>query len=312
MTISGTRAPEAERPRHSCAFPTSDEQLWEMTAAWIAEGLAGGERVTYFEDGTADAVLERLVDDGVSVDQALDGGRLEVVGAAGTRAMLESPVSRVRDLVRERIAGAVSAGHAGWRTTGQLHHAISAGRSLPEFDRALDDALLGQPARALCLYDRHRHPEDVVLALRAVHPYEVRVGAVYDDGLLRVTRVGLGVLRFAGEADHCNHGTIDRLLHATFDEVLRARGGPDEIVADLSSLRFLDVAGAASLVAIADRLPNSHRLVLRGVRPRLQRVLDRCGAPFSPRLDVVPRARPKPPRRRVGTGEQADGEGDRG
>ncbi|MGD9528037.1 MEDS domain-containing protein [Pseudonocardia sp.] len=311
MTISGTRTPVAERPRHSCAFPVSDEQLWEMTAAWIADGLSSGERVTYFEDGTAGAVLDRLADDGVCVDDVLDEGRLEVVGSARTRAMLEGSLKDVREVVRARIAAAVAAGHAGWRTTGQLSHALSVGRSLPDFDAALDDALLGQPARALCLYDRYRHPEDVVVALRAVHPYEVRIGAVYDDGLLRVTRVGLGRLRFAGEADHSNHGTIDRLLHTAFDEVLRASGGPDEIVADLSSLRFLDVAGAASLVGIADRLPGTHRLVLHGVRPPLQRVLDRCGAPFSPRLDVVPRERPRSERRRAGTGEERVREGER-
>lgn len=291
MTTSATSTTSRARvPRHSCAFPVSDEQLWEMTAAWIAAGLACDERVTYFEDGTAASVLERLEDDGVAVESELAAGRLEVVGAPGTRAMLEAPVREIRDVVHSRVALAVAAGHAGWRTTGQLHHALTAGRSLPEFDTALDDALLDQPARALCLYDRNRYPEDVVVALRAVHPHELRVGSVYDDGLLRVTRTGTGRLRLAGEADYSNHGTIDRLLAAAMDEVLRARGGPTEIVADLASLRFLDVAGAASLVGTADRMPGSHRLVLRGVRPPVQRVLDRCGAPFSPQLDVLPRS----------------------
>jgi hypothetical protein len=29
---------------HACAVPGSDEQLWEMTARFIGDGLAAGER----------------------------------------------------------------------------------------------------------------------------------------------------------------------------------------------------------------------------------------------------------------------------
>jgi len=34
---------------------------------------------------------------------------------------------------------------------------------------------------------------------------------------------------------------------------------------------------------------DTHRLVLVGARPGVHRVLDRCGAPFAPQLEVVPR-----------------------
>jgi hypothetical protein len=54
----------------------------------------------------------------------------------------------------------------------------------------------------------------------------------------------------------------------------------------MSSLRFLDVAGAVGLVHAAEEFPDAHRLILTGVRPRVQRVLDRCGAPFATQLVV--------------------------
>ena len=81
---------------HACAVPGSDEQLWEMTARFLGDGLAAGERVIYHADGTADAVLERLVDDRVPVDRLLADGQLTVVDAEGTRAALRRPCARPR------------------------------------------------------------------------------------------------------------------------------------------------------------------------------------------------------------------------
>jgi anti-anti-sigma regulatory factor len=293
MVSSGgsmTTSAGAPPPRHSCATPSSDEQLWELSSGWIAEGLAANERVTYFEDGTADAVLERLVDDHVPVHGALACGQLEIVSAAGTRALLSGPLEAGRALVRTCIEAALAAGYAGWRMTGQMDHGLRVrdGTGLRHYDAALDEELTGRPARALCLYDRTRYPESTVREMRAVHRHEVITPSAYDDGLLRITRGGPGRARLAGEADHSNHGMIERLLTTVLDEALRSPTGPATVTLDLSSLRFFDVATAAALVHAADRFPSSHRLVLHGVRPPVLRVLDRCGSPFAPQLDVVP------------------------
>lgn len=110
--------------------------------------------------------------------------------------------------------------------------------------------------------------------------------AIYDDTLLRITSTGPGGARLAGEVDHSNRERIRRLLATTLDHALRSHSGPTDITLDLSSLRFLDVAGAVSLVHAAEEFPSSHRLVLTGVRPRVARVLDRCGAPFAAQLEL--------------------------
>ena len=62
---------------------------------------------------------------------------------------------------------------------------------------------------------------------------------------------------------------------------------PAALELDLSSLRFLDVAGAVGLVHAAEEFPEAHRLSLTGVRPGVLRALDRCGAPFAAQLDVT-------------------------
>ena len=117
---------------------------------------------------------------------------------------------------------------------------------------------------------------------------ELVTPAVYDDTLLRVTSTGPSGLRLAGEVDHSNRPEIRRVLAAALDDALRSHSAPTDITVDITSLRCLDVGGAVSLVHTAEEFPETHRLVVVGARPRVVRVLDRCGAPFAPRLEVRP------------------------
>ena len=289
---------------HACAVPGSDEQLWEMTAAFLAAGLHAGEQVVYFDDGTAEAVLERLVDDRVPVDRPLHDGQLTVVDVAETRRVLRGPVGDAAVALARRIDGAVTAGYPAFRMTGQWSSGLARtdGVQLAEYDTAFDAVLAGRPAHVLCLYDRRRFPDDTITQLRALHEVELDAPALYDDNLLRVTRARPFRLRLAGEVDHSNRPMVTRLVASTLDEALRSHESPAVLELDLSSLRFLDVAGAVALVHAAEEFPQSHRLALSGVRPGVQRVLDRCGAPFAAQLDVIAHPGPGSPRRPRGSG----------
>jgi anti-anti-sigma factor len=274
---------------HACAVPVSDEQLWEMTARFVALGLSAGEQVLYFDDGTVEYVLERLVDDRVPVRGPLADGRLAVVEAERTRRALSSPVREIRDSLIAQVDEAVAAGYTGVRVTGQLSSGLqrAGGVGLPDYDAAMDEVVAGRPVRVLCLYDRRRFPDEAIEELRALHRVEVEAPALYDDNLLRVTRVAPFRVRLAGEVDHSNRPVVSRLVEVTLDDALRSPDSPETIELDLSSLRFLDVAGAVALVHAAESFPQSHRLALRGVRRGVLRVLERCGASFAPQLDVT-------------------------
>lgn len=284
---------------HSCAVPVSDEQLFEMTAAFLSEGLTAGERVVYFDDGTAHAVLDRLADDRVPLDRPLAIGQLTIVPADVTRDALRSPVEQVEQMLRTQIDATFSEGYPGFRMTHQASSGLSeaGGVSLAEYDAGLDRVLRSRPrSRALCFYDRGRYPEHVIERMRAMHRQELAAPAVYDDGLLRVTRTAPSALRLAGEVDHSNRAILERLVGTALDEALRSHSAPPDITLNLASLRFLDVGGAVRLVHAAEAFPTAHRLVLDGVRPRVQRVLDRCGAPFAAQLAVHPRHDEEPSR----------------
>jgi anti-anti-sigma regulatory factor len=273
---------------HACAVPGSDEQLWETTARFLGNGIAAGERVVYYADGTADAVLERLVDDRVPIDRPLADGQLSVVDTESTRAVLRRPVREAAATLAAMVDDAVDAGYAGLRVTGQFSHGLQrpGGTSLADYDRIIDPVLAGRRGRVLCLYDRRRFPDEVIERMCALHRVQVEAPTLYDDGLLRVTRVDRFRLRLAGEVDHSNRPVIARMIATALDDALRSDDAPAAVRLDLSSLRFLDVTGAVGLVHAAEEFPEVHRLSLTGVRPGVLRVLDRCGAPFAAQLDV--------------------------
>lgn len=277
---------------HACTVPVSDEQLWETAVEFLAEGLSAGERVMYMADGGVDALMQRLDDDRVDYREALRTGRLEIVPSELTRTMLRSSAPEMLQIVQGTLAETVEKGFPGVRLVGDASYALSlpGGEStILEYEAGLDEVLAGGPGRVLCVYDRGRYPEDILQTLRCMHHTEVATPAVYDDSLLRITATGPSSARVAGEVDHSNRPRIKRVLESALDDALRSHSSSGEIVLDLSSLRFLDVAGAVSLVHAAEEFPSTHRLVLTGVRPGVARVLDRCGAPFAAQLRVEPR-----------------------
>ena len=277
---------------HACVVPDSDEHLWEVTAAWVAQGLATGDQVVYYEDESAQRVLDRLADDRVAVRDAIDDGQLVIMPTAATRSALAQPVETIERIMAAQIDRSAAEGWPGLRLAGESGPGMlvrsGLGKVIAHEERV--EKLLGDhpTTRMLCRYDRRYFDDDAVVAMRAVHGTELVTPAVYDDTLLRITRSCPGVVRLAGEVDHSNRLQIRRLLDATLDDALRSHSAPTDITLDLASLRFVDVAGAVCLVHAAEEFPSTHRLILTGVRPRIVRVLDRCGAPFAEQLVVTP------------------------
>jgi anti-anti-sigma factor len=290
---------------HACAVADSDEHLWEVTAAWLAGGIAAGERVLYFEDETAAAVLGRLADDRVPVRDAMGRGQLVVLPTQRTREIMSGPVDQLERLLDGQIDETAAQGWPRLRLTGETACALlpSGGADrVVAFERATERVLRRHPStRLLCRYDRLRWNERAIDEMRRMHDTELVSPAVYDDNLLRITRNGSSSARLAGEVDHSNRLRIRTLLATMLDQTLRSPSAPTDIVLDLSSLRFLDVAGATSAVHAAEEFPSTHRLRLVGVRPRVMRLLERCGAPFAAQLvveahpgDPTPNAVPEP------------------
>ncbi len=282
---------------HACAAFDSDQQLAEIASDFVADGLVRQEKVCFLDDeGAAEAMLRRLGEDLGDVPSYLASGQLAIVPQEATRATFEGPADEMHAVISESVGAALSQGFAGYRMTGQLSWAAQAGAgagaSLADYDHALDRIWADYPVSVLCPYDTRRFPPGEIEQLRGLHRVELVAPAVFDDGLLRITQTGRFGLRLAGEVDHSNRSTVRGVVDSVLESAVRSSERSDEIRLNVTSLRFLDVAAAAQLVQAAEAFPMSHRLVLVGVRPMLQRLLDRCGAAFAPQLVILNIGRP--------------------
>ncbi len=94
--------------------------------------------------------------------------------------------------------------------------------------------------RKLCLYDNRSLTGTQRADVLARHSDALVAPALYDDGVLRITRHG-DVLRLAGEVDVSNR-------HAVIEAM---RGASDPLTIDVASLRFIDAGGVAAMYAAA-------------------------------------------------------------
>lgn len=90
-------------------------------------------------------------------------------------------------------------------------------------------------------------------------------------------------------------GDLDLAERARFPELTARAAAPDvaEVVVDLCSVAFVDSAGAAFLIALAETAKRSGaRAVLRGADERVGFVLELCGALDSYEVDAEHRCAP--------------------
>lgn len=104
--------------------------------------------------------------------------------------------------------------------------------------------------------------------------------AVYRDGLLVVVRSDNPAgLRFVGEIDISNSTAIAESLLKCWT----AQGNPH---IDVSQLVFCDVSGIRALVTAAGNLGANRRLLLHGLAPELERVIQVTGWAEEPGITL--------------------------
>jgi anti-anti-sigma factor len=274
---------------HACVVMDSDEQHWEVAAGFVSGGIANDEKVFYYDGArSTEPLLRRLREDNVDVARHMRTGQLTVVPPTVTDQLWKLPLDEVAALVGQTLQQAHDEGYARIRITDEPSGAVHrpSGRALAEYDRAVHDALQGRPVTLLCQYERTHWSIAELDELCEMHPIDVITPAIYDDGLLRITRQAPFSTRVAGEIDFSNRHLVRSVIDKELERALRAADQTNEIQVHLESLRFADVTTIVQFVQAAEGFPQSHKLVLYGVRPGVRRVLDRCGAGFAAQLTL--------------------------
>lgn len=274
---------------HACVVMDSDEQHWEVAAGYVAGGLAHGEKIFYYDGGrSTEPLMRRLREDHVDVARHIRTRQLTVVPPEVTNRLWTLRVDELSAMVSQKVGEALREGYSGVRIaeepTGTKH--LPNGHTVAEYDRALQYSLRGRPITLLCQYERADWSARALDELCANHHIKLITPAIYDDGLLRVTRQGTFRTRVAGEVDFSNRHLIRGVIERELDAALRAAETTREISVHLESLRFADVTAVVQFVQAAEAFPESHKLVLYDAHPQLRRVMDKCGAAFTTQLSL--------------------------
>jgi anti-anti-sigma regulatory factor len=274
---------------HACVVVDSDEQHWDVAAGYVAAGLALGQKVLYFDAArSSHPLLRRLRDENIDVAQHRRTGQLTLVPPDQSSQLWKFSASELVASLDEAITQALNEGYPGLRITDEPPGAADrpAGHSMTAADRAIDQAMRGRPVTLLCQYDRAHAPSGELDELCEQHALELVAPSLYDDGLLRITRTAPFTTRVSGEIDFSNRHLVRGIIDKELDRALRTASQTAEIEVHLESLRFADVTSIVQFAQAAAGFPQSHRLVLYGLRPALRRVLDRCGAGFVTQLTL--------------------------
>lgn len=225
---------------HACLTFCETEELLDLTAAFVRDGLAGGLKVVWLSDAPPPQALAELAHRGVEVELATEAGQMVV--AANEASLLTRQAfsaDHAMDWLTRQVAAFRREGYPGLRVAVDMSWAlrpITGIEQLPGFEEDMAATLAGTPVSVLCQYDRDRFDPVTLASVAASHSRSVAAATYHHDAVLRICRqyAPPGV-RLAGEIDHLAAEPLAMALQ----EALRIDG---DITINMAQLSFIDAA----------------------------------------------------------------------
>jgi anti-anti-sigma regulatory factor len=266
---------------HACLTFGEPEELFDLTAAFVRDGLDGGLKVVWLSDATPDRATAELARRGIEVEAALASGQLAAVGYEDRllAGQVFSPGQAMTWLAREMEG----CGQAGLRLAVDMSWAlrpVAGVEQLPEFEEKIAAAVAGTTTSVLCQYDRERFDPVTLASVAAFHTRSVAAATYHADVMLRICRqYAPPGIRLAGELDY---QACDSLALA-LTEALRLDG---DVTINMVPLAFIDVTCARMILDAARGLSLPRRMILRS-RPGLTGRFVLLGATEIPGVSLV-------------------------
>ena len=270
---------------HACLTFGESEELFDLTAAFVRDGLAAGLKVVWLSDVRSGLAAGELSRRGVPVEPAMAQGQMTAAGWEGR--LLAGQVFRASAAVGW-LAGELESckrqGFPGLRVALDMSWALRpvAGiEELPEFEEGIAAALDGSAAAVLCQYDRERFDPVTLASVGGFHTRAVAAATYHADALLRICRqYAPPGIRIAGELDF----QATEPLGLALAEAVRLGG---DITVNMSALDFID-AHCTLLIAEAARTAASQsRLVTLRCPPEIAKGFSRIGLAGLPGIRLV-------------------------
>ena len=191
---------------HACLTFGEPEELFDLTAAFVRDGLAGGLKVVWVTEAGPQRATPELARRGVPVESALADGQMTVAGCEDC--LLPGQAFSAAEAMRwlsEQMAATRQHGFSGLRIAMDMNWAlrpVSGVEELPEFEEGMAAALAGTTVSVLCQYYRERFDPVTLATVAPFHTRSVAAATYYADALLRICRqYAPPGIRVAGEID---------------------------------------------------------------------------------------------------------------
>jgi anti-anti-sigma regulatory factor len=261
VTVSAdTQITELAVNDHACLTFGDPEELFDLTAAYVRDGLASGLKVLWLSDCAPDLSLARLARRGVEVSAAVTAGQMAALSCADCLLRGEAfTAGQAAAWLHDQMAASRDGGYPGLRLAVDMSWAlrpITGVEQLPDFEGMVAALLADGTVSMLCQYDRERFDPVTLASVAGLHTRSVAAATYYQDAVLRICRqYAPPGIRLAGEMDY----HAEEPLSLALAEALRLDG---TITINMASLAFIDAACMRMIVTAARSLPVPRSVVL--------------------------------------------------
>ncbi|MEW9549791.1 MEDS domain-containing protein [Nonomuraea sp. NPDC050783] len=261
MTVSAeTQITDLTINDHACLTYGEPEELLDLTAAFVRDGLAAGQRVVWLAE-EPERRLAELRRRGVVARAATVTGMMMVLACQdGLLDGQSFAVEHAMTWLRGQMDVTDREGYPGLRVALDMSWAlrpVTGIEQLPAFEEEIASALGGVSTAVLCQYDRERFDPVTLASVSGYHTRSVAAATYHHDPLLRICRqYAPSGIRLAGQLDRAAEGALGLALA----EAIRVDG---DITVNMTELSFVDLYCARMIIDAARSLPPPRTAVLR-------------------------------------------------
>jgi anti-anti-sigma regulatory factor len=246
---------------HACLTFGETEELFDLTAAFIRDGLAGGLKVLWLTDSAPRHAATQLSRRGIAIESALAEGQMTALACEDYLLSAQAfAAGYAMSWLSEQVVACTDAGFPGLRVALDMSWAlrpIAGVEQLPDFEDGVAAVLAETAASVLCQYDRERFDPVTLASVAGRHNRSVAAATYYQDAVLRICRqYAPPGIRLAGEIDF----HAEEPLALALAEALRIDG---DITINMANLTFIDVSSMRMIVNLARGLPMPRQVILQ-------------------------------------------------
>lgn len=261
MTVdAGTQITDLRLGDHACLTYGERDELLDLTAAFVRDGLSAGLKVVWLSDEVAAQAASELARRGIAADPAVASGQLAAVPSEGRLLSGKAfGMGQANDWLSSQLSACQQEGFQGLRVAMDMNWAlqpVTGVEQLPEFEQGLAAVLAGGAVSVLCQYDRERFDPVTLGSVAGFHTRSVAASTYHADALLRICRqYAPPGIRIAGEIDF----RAAEPLALALAEAIRLAG---DITINPAALSFIDVACTRMILDAARGVAGARKVML--------------------------------------------------